>query len=214
MIKHFAVNYAPDTGAPGGAIEDPLKVEQKPEAKGPLSFTQEQLDAMFGDRVKRAEESATQKLLKQFGVESVDGLKANMDEFTKIREAQKSETDKAAEKIKALEERALKAEQEREQALAIASEKLMRAAVIQAATEKGFRPEAIGDVWLVVEKAQIKEDNGEFTGVKEAVEAVAKSKPFWMVDSRGNQPPRGTPAEKQKQSKPLETQEPGPVLRL
>lgn len=84
------------------------------------TFTQEQLDKIIGERVKRAEESSVKKLLEGLGVDSADTLTNLVQAEKKRIEGEKSELQKIQEKLAAAEKdaadakaRADKAEQER-----------------------------------------------------------------------------------------------------
>lgn len=99
---------APDKGGHGGADTQ--------------TFTQDQVNAIVGERARRASESAVAELLKTLGVENVDGLKALLTEAQQRKEAEMTEAQKAqAEAEKARKEaEALKAalDAERQQRIA------------------------------------------------------------------------------------------------
>lgn len=196
----------PDGGGGSGGESDP-----KPEKK---SFTQAELDAMFSERAKRAEEKAIAEILAKTGVKTSDELVSLTAEAKKAQEAQMSELEKHKKAAVDAEAKAQAAEAEKVKALALATERLMRAAVMAEATARGFRPEAIEDVWLVVDRSKVTEKDGNFTGIKEAVESVAKSKPFWLGQAKS---PIGTPQGKSSTTKPGQTStntEQRPMLRL
>jgi hypothetical protein len=158
------------------------------------TYTQAELNAMFAERQQRGATAAITDILKKTGIDTVDNLVALTGEAKKLKEGQLSELEKAQAAIKSAEDKAIQAEADKAAALEKATEKLMRAAVLTEATARGFRPEAVNDVWLVADRTKIIEQDGDFAGVKEAVEAVAKSKPFWLGESKkspGTPPPKG-----------------------
>lgn len=174
----------PDTGGNGGA-EDKDKQPQK------RAFTQAELDAMFADRAKRAGEAATAEMLGKLGVKSLEEAQAVFKKVQEAEEATKTELQKLQDAVAKANEKVDQANADKAKALEQATERLMKAEVLAQAQAQGFRPEALTDVWLVVDRSKIAEKDGNFTGVKEAVEAVAKSKPFWLAG--GGPTGRGTP---------------------
>lgn len=164
---------------------------QQPEQR---AYSQIELDAMFAERAKRAKDQAQADILKLLGVENFDIAKRLLSQQQEAEEAAKSELTKAQEaatKANALAEQ-LKAE--KDQAIAQARERVMRSAVIAEAMKQGFRSEAVDDVWLVIDKTGIEDDEkGEFKGIAQAVEKVAKERPFWLGSSNQKSPNQGTP---------------------
>lgn len=59
------------------------------------TFTQAELDKIVGERAKRAKESTQSQILEQLGVDSLDSIKALLDEAKKRKEAEMSEVEKA-----------------------------------------------------------------------------------------------------------------------
>jgi len=155
-----------------------------------VSMSQAQLDALFAERAKRGGEAAVNELVTALGFKTVDELKASFAAAKKAADEKLSDEEKKAKALKDAEDRATKAEQDRDAALKQASERLLKAEIIAEAARQGFLPEAVADVFLVIDRTKISEKDGAFTGVKEAVEGVAKSKPFWL----GTQQPEKKPA--------------------
>jgi hypothetical protein len=192
----------------GGASGAGGAGDAKPETK---SYTQAELDAMFADRANRASSSAVADLLKKAGIDTVENLVATVTKAKEAETAQLSELEKANNALKQAQTKAEQIQAEADQKVAQATERLMKASVLAEATAKGFRPEAVNDVWLIVDKAKIVEKDGEFTGIKEAVEAVAKAKPFWLGDSKKGP---GTPLGKDGAKKGGNTDEKKPILGM
>lgn len=65
------------------------------------TFTQEQVNAIVGERARRASESAVSELLKSLGFEKPDELKAIVDETRQRKEAEMSEAEKARAEVEA-----------------------------------------------------------------------------------------------------------------
>lgn len=169
------------------------------------TFTQAELNALFADRANQASTAAINKLLKDLGVESADAIKTALAEAKKVQDAQLSELDKAkADATKAAKDKET-AEAAAAQATQLANTRLMQSAVMleAAKTEHKFKPEALGDVWAFVDRSKLKvEENGDVTGVADAVKAVAKAKPYMVTEDkpapgtpgpRRGQPPAATP---------------------
>jgi hypothetical protein len=187
-----AMLLAPDGGGNAGGGTDPAGGTPPPDDKAkPVTMTQEALDTLFAERANRAKEAAIADLLKKAGVEKVDDLVNGFTAHKKAQEAQLSETEKLTKAKADAEAEAQRVKTEADTKIAQANERLLKAAVMAEAMEKGFKKEAVADVMLLIDRSKIVEKDGEFTGVKEAVEAVAKIRPFWLGDTRQNQ--RGSP---------------------
>jgi chromosome segregation ATPase len=184
--------YDADAGGGGGGQDggnDGGNAGSNNEQK--LSFTQAELDAKFADRAKRAAESAINEILTKAGLKTVDELTAALAEGKKLKDSQLTDLQKAQADLKAANDKLAQAEAEKNTALAQATERLMKAAILAEAVAQGFRPEAVNDVWLIVDRSKIKEKDGVFEGVKDAVGQVVKDKPFWL--KADDKTPHGTP---------------------
>lgn len=166
---------------------------------GKVTFTAEQqahVDALLGARAKRAEQSAVAELLKTWGVEKTDDVKLALAEFKQLKDAQKSELEKAQQAAKDAQAKIDAAEKAKADALAQAQTKLLRAAVIAEAVKQNFDESEISSVWLALqqdkklfESMKPKADaDDEFEGVDKAVEAIAKAHPKWLksADAKTN----------------------------
>lgn len=210
--------YAPDTGnGSGGAPDTQTPAEPTGNGSGGAgstgspaatdagrTFTQAEVDAMLGDRAKRASEASMKKMLEALGVSDLDTAKATLAEAEKLRQSQMSELEKAqktAEKLQAeLEaEKAAKAD-----ALAKAAETQLRSAVLAEAAAAGFHNPA--DAWLYIDREKLElTEGGEVKGAKAVVEAVAKERAYLLKPAgaaatpgsprtqKGSQPAGATP---------------------
>lgn len=214
MFIHHPFYYAPDTGKGGGAADEPDQPET-PESNGDGSggnddkrtFTQAEVDALIGERAKRAKESGTRAVLEALGIEDVEAAKAALAEAEKLKKEQMSELEKAQADAQKLQDELAKTKAEKEAAEAKARETAMRAAVMQEAAKANFYDG--NDAWLFVDRETLElAEDGTVNGAEKAVAAVAKAKPH-LVKTAGQTPgsPRangtGRPAgNKEKAPKP------------
>lgn len=158
----------------GGATgDDPGK---KVEGANTKTFTQEQLDAAFGERAKQAASKATTDLLATLGVKSADEIKAALEELAKVKQAQLSDREKMELSLKELTEKYEAEVKARAEAALKAEETEKRAAVLLLAQHFND-PE---DAWVFVDKASITLEGGKVKGAKEAIDKIAKEKPHLL----------------------------------
>ena len=164
--------WATDEGE-GGAVTPQLAGGQS------RTFTQEQLDAIVGERATRAKGAAISELLGELGLEKADDLKA-LVKATKERQAsEQTETQKlAAQLAEAQKRETTLAAKLREQALALQ---------VQAAAQKVGIVDA--EVALALVRSGIEfNDDGVPQGVEAALTALAQAKPFLKAQSGGGSP--------------------------
>jgi hypothetical protein len=205
MLKRMWFDADGDGGNGNGDGKRP-EDQKPPEAK----FTQADVDRMLGERAKRADELVTKNLLEGLGLKSLDDLKAVVKKAGDLESAQLSELDKAKKAAEKADADRLAMEASSKAVLAQANERLMKAAVLSEATKAdyAFRPEALGDVWLFVDRAGIKPKEGsdEFEGIAETLKAVAKAKPYLVADKPGDG--TGTPRPGARKAQPGKKPEP------
>ncbi len=172
----------------GGGKEPEKKPQPKPEDE--RKFTQADTDQIAGKARDEGRKTAVSELLKDLGLEKIDDLKTLVTDTRKKQDAEKSELQKAQERNEELAKAAKAADAKRDEALAKATERLMKAALLAEASKPEYkiRPDALADVWTFLDRSAIKvKDDGEtFEGVAEAIKAVVKAKPY-LVDDK----PRG-----------------------
>lgn len=140
-----------------------------------ITLTQEQLDAIVQDRALRETRS-------KFA--DYDELKRKAAEHDKLQEGQKTELEKANEK-------AVKAEQKANEAIARANARIVRAEILsQAAAQNAVDPDTVAALLAGNESITI-DDDGTVAGVKEAVKALLKEKPFLAKGAPGSGPSGG-----------------------
>ncbi|MDT3426074.1 hypothetical protein J2Z22_001594 [Paenibacillus forsythiae] len=142
-------------------------------------FSQAELDAKIQSRVSRAEKAAQTALAKELGFDSVEAMQAALKQKGKDKEDGKldpAEVDRLVdEKIKA---------REKEQNDKI-FQRLLNAEVKVLANELGFADWE--DALALADLSAAKEDDkGNVTGVKVALEALAKKKPHLLKAKQGS----------------------------
>ena len=133
--------------------------------------------ASFDARMKREGRAQLESLAKEMGFDTVEAMQAAAKVAKEAEEKNKSE----AEKEKA---RADKAEAEKATAQAKANKKLVDADLKVFAAQAGFADPS--DAVALAERSVIKvDDDGNVTGAKEAIEALAKAKPHLLGKAGG-----------------------------
>lgn len=164
----------PPTPPPGGA-DDPVR-----------TFKQSELDHLFAERARQAQGKAVTDLLKDLGVEKADDLKAFIQKAKDAENASKTELQKLQDQLAAKDKEISTAKTERDTALATATDRLMKAAVIGEAT-KTFDETELVSVWMALKadaallaKIKVKEDGENFDGIADALKEIAKAHPRWI----------------------------------
>lgn len=174
----------------------PIQPQPDAPAGGPSggevrTFTQEELNALFAERAKRAADGAVTDLFQKAGVQSAEELLTKLGKAKEIEDAKLSDLERAKSREEELTAKLAQLQAERDEIVAKATQRAIRSEVMSLARDQ-FLPEAIEDVWLVIDRSAIKEDaEGNLTGVKEAVAAVAKAKPHWLKSDTAQL--KGTP---------------------
>lgn len=169
----------PNAGGSGGSggQQGPNGAGKGAGGEGKVTFTDEQqahIDKLIGERAKRAEASAAKKALearaKELGFESAEEMEAAV-------KAHKDAQDKAKTDLEKAQEAAQKAEAEREKALSAANDRLIRAEVKLQASELGVVD--ADAAYALMDRSEVEvADDGAVKGVKEALEALVKAKPY------------------------------------
>jgi hypothetical protein len=182
-----------DGGSGGGNGDDSGK-KSDDKLADEKKFSQADVDRIMGEVRDGGRKVGVNDLLKELGFEKTDDLKALVADAKKLREQQMSDLEKAQTAVKEAQAKIEQAERERTEAIAKAQETLMRAAVLAEASkpEYHFKAEALQDVWSFIKRESIKPKDGadgEFTGIGEALKALAKEKTYLVAEGDG----RGTP---------------------
>jgi len=173
-----------DTGGTGGT-NDPNAGGQEGGQQQKVQFTPEQqaaIDAIIAERVSRANKSASRAALearaKELGFESVEAMEAVLKAAKEAAEKEKTDLQKANE-AKATAEAKAKAAEER------AKTALIRAAFAEAAI--GANLVSADDAFKLADLSKVTvDDDGNVEGVREAVEALVKAKPYLVKQGGGS----------------------------
>jgi hypothetical protein len=154
--------WATDEGEGGAVTPQPAGGQSR-------TFTQEQLDAIVGERATRAKSAAISELLGELGFEKADDLKALVQSAREQADKQKSETQKLQEKLADY--------QKREQQWALEKRDTMLQIAVQAASAKLGIVDA--EVALALIRGTIEFDNdGKPQGVEAALSKLLADKPY------------------------------------
>lgn len=174
-LQHFAEGGADGEGGEGGGGTGGSGGS---DAGGGKTFTQAELDAAVQSRLSRAEKAAQKTLAKDLGYDSVEAMQAALKPKDKDKETGKldpAEVDRLVEdKIKAREK------EQNDKTF----KRLLTAEVKVLANELGFADWE--DAFALADLTAAKEDDkGNLTGVKEALEELAKKKPHLLKAKQG-----------------------------
>jgi hypothetical protein len=154
------------------------------------TYTQAELDLMMGERAKRAQDSATKKLLSALGLTSeaeIDALKATIAEAQTLKKSQMTEVEKAqAERDSIIKERDTLKSQLEQQAAMIREREIQSAVKTAVAT---MRANDFDAIYLWAEKYHAESlkavigDDGKVDAkaLERLLEAVKKDKPTYFV---------------------------------
>lgn len=202
--------FAPDDGAGGGGDEPSADDKKAAEEKS----KQDALDKQFAERADRAAKAEREKLLKELGVTDPEEAKKLLETARKADDEKKTALEKEQAAREKAENDAKAAKAAADEVLAQATTKLMNAEIKMSAstavvdkdgkvTRAAFRAEAMDDVLLLLNREGIQEKDGTFTGVSEALAALAKTKPYLLAEEKTTKPTHGNesgPKGKKKES--------------
>jgi hypothetical protein len=163
-------------------------------------FTQEQVDTILQDRLGRKEKSTIEALLLSLGAKDLEEAKALIAAQKQAAIDKQTAEELLNAKIKDAEDRAAKAEQadrdhvaEMEKRILDSELKIEAARVVMGKTKvdgkevdatirPAFKPEALDDVLLLVDRSKIAYKDGKYEGVAEALDNLAKAKPYLLTE--------------------------------
>ena len=157
-------------GDPAVDPEPAADPKSDPEPAGFQAITsQDQFDRMVKDRIAR---------VKATPPADYEDLKAKASKFDELDAANKSELEKAN-------ERAERAEKERQDAIETANKRLIAAEILaEASAQKALKPE---HMHRLIDTGEVTVgDDGQVTGVKEAVQAFLKANPEYVGRPSGS----------------------------
>lgn len=166
--------------------------------EGGRIFTQEELNAIIADRLRRAEATYTEKFA------DYEGLKAKAAKLAEYEQAQMNELEKAQARITEAQTRVSELEFERDAALQEAQDRFIQAAFVAAASELGAaHPQ---DAFALADLSGVSiSDAGQVEGAREAVQALVDGSrlvlsgkpkaPGLDAGAGGGEPPKGKPVQ-------------------
>ena len=187
----------PNDGNPAGQSGAAGAQGNPPPDKNQVTFTPEQqkvLNEMFAERAKQGGAAALTELFSSLSVKDSNELKSLLNEAKKLKDAQKSEAEKQAEREAGLKTQNETLIKELDGIKAQLRETLLKGAVLAEAMKHNFYD--VNDAWLHIDRAAITEKDGKFENVEKLVEAIAKAKPHLIKSQQSGgmgtpPPPRG-----------------------
>jgi hypothetical protein len=176
----------------GNAAGDGKKAEK--------TFTQDQVDAILVERLGRKERATTESILAALGTKDLDEAKAlilaqKQSEVEKqstedrlkaqIQEAEdrtKEIQKDADEQIAAMQKRILDSELRIKASQAVTGKQKLEGKEVDVVVRPAFKTEALDDVLLLVDRSKIADKDGKYEGVDEALNDLAKAKPYLLAD--------------------------------
>lgn len=160
----------PATGDGGdGAKADP----QSGSAPQP-KFTQEDVDRFNADTRRKAEESATRRVLEQLGVDDVEKAKAIIEAQKAADDAAKSELQKAQEELDRVKSENAKISEKAQRVLVLAELK-------GALRDAGINTSRLDGALKLADLGVVKvADDGALTGIEDVVKSVKDASPEWF----------------------------------
>jgi hypothetical protein len=174
-----------ETTTPGEAEKKPAK-----------TFTEDELNEIIKKRLERERKK----------YEGFDEIKAEYERLKKAEEERKqaemTELERLQAKLAELEKQAAEAEQAKAQTLEAANKRLIKSEFKVLAKELGVRSEALEDAFVLADLSAVEVDeDGNVKGVKEAVEALKKAKPYLFGGNEYADPTPGNNEAKRADSK-------------
>lgn len=185
-FQYFNDGDTPPADPPAGGDTPPADppvddktppVDDKPagsDKKDTKTFTQDDVSAIASKEAKKERE----RILKSLGIEDVDNAKDGMKAFKEWQESQKTEAQKQADQLEALQKTNLSAEQEKAQ---------LRAEV--SALKNKVKPESVADV-IVLANNLVTEDVDIDAAMKSVIEKYPHFKDVVEADDKETKKPK------------------------
>lgn len=183
-----------DAGAGDGAApgNDPAKNgEGDADAGEKKSYTQKELDALFGERTRNTANKAIGDLLSTLGMKDADELKIALVEGKKLKEAQLSDLEKAQTRITELESEKVQLKTVAEQTQAGLQKLRLRAEFVKQASELGLKfpnSQAENDAFERLDTTKVKIADEKIEGVSDALKQLQKDRPY-LFGTQAAEPP-------------------------
>ncbi len=205
-IKHSISICTPflflDPDAVGAKTPEQLADEKKATEE---KAKQDALDKQFAERAERGKETGRKELLAELGISDPEEAKKLLKIAKEADEAKKSEQEKLQAKIDEATQEAEKAKSEAETIKQSALKRVQDSEIKIAAsapvmdkdgktvTRPAFRPEALADVLVLLNREGITEKDGSFEGIDKALAELAKAKPYLLAEKVEAKPRNGNP---------------------
>lgn len=171
----------------GGGTPPATPPSEPPDAQGKGGLSQDELNKQFAERATRAAETEKRKLFELLGVKDDAEFEAYLKAKKEAEDKGKSELQKAQDDLKAAQAEADRLKAENRKALEDARKRVLdteiklaaQAAVVDKdnkVTRPAFLPAAMDEVLLLVDRSEIKDEDGKFVGIEAALEKLAKVK--------------------------------------
>jgi len=154
---------APQDDAPAGGQQAAGRV-----------LTEEEHQAILNEQVSKRGKRFVNQFITGLGFDDPEGLQAALKELKEFKQSQMSEQERVEAQVLEAQQTAMKAQAERDEALAQAQETLIRAAFLAEAGRQGAKyPD---DAFNLADRSSVTTgDNGEVEGVDTAVKALVES---------------------------------------
>lgn len=147
------------------------------------TFTQADVDRLIKVRLERERDAAKKKQTEKYG--DYDALKAAAAELQKIKDADKSEIEKAAGQATKLEAQITELQGQNARLAQERSDALVRSAITAVAITLGFNDPNDAYSLIDLAKVLVDEDTGEITGIEEQLKALGEAKPYLLQAQQG-----------------------------
>lgn len=141
-------------------------------------FTQADLNKAVQERLERER--------RKFA--DYDELKAKATKWQEIEDANKSEQDKLADKLKAFEQQLADAQSQNARLAEEKAQTLLRAEIVAKAAKAGFTDP--DDAYRILDRAKVKTTDDGFEGIDEALKELGEAKPYLLRTTTENAVPR------------------------
>lgn len=186
IISFFAVEGDPPSGEPATPPANEGGEGDKP------TLTQADVDKVIASAKRGAKQQGIKEVLAELGVENLDALKQSLTDAQAAKEAQMSDLEKAQAQAEALKTERDQALEQAKTMQAEAIQTLLNSAIITAS--QSFNDP--NDALQFINRSGIeRNEDGSFSGVDEAIKALAESKPYLLKAAEPDKP-KGTPSRK------------------
>lgn len=205
-IKHSISIRTPflflDPDAVGAKTPEQLADEKKATEE---KAKQDALDKQFAERAERGKETGRKELLAELGISDPEEAKKLLKIAKEADDAKKSEQEKLQAQIADVTKQAEQAKAEADKIKQDSLKRVQDSEIKIAAsapvmdkdgktvTRPAFRPEALADVLVLLNREGITEKDGSFEGIDKALAELAKAKPYLLAEKVEAKPKNGNP---------------------